>query len=87
LIACAALNANSRNKPSRSAFIDLDNFDAQRLVGHTRAITLLKKVAQRISSCVRTDDTVARFGGDEFVVLLANLGTQKAKPLLCRPRR
>ncbi|MHC2669342.1 putative signal transduction protein with EAL and GGDEF domain [Bradyrhizobium diazoefficiens] len=40
---------------------------------------LLKSAAQRISHCVRADDTVARFGGDEFVVLLANLGTQKAK--------
>ncbi len=40
---------------------------------------LLKNAAQRISHCVRADDTVARFGGDEFVVLLANLGTQKAK--------
>ena len=40
---------------------------------------LLKNAAQRISHCVREDDTVARFGGDEFVVLLANLGTQKAK--------
>jgi predicted signal transduction protein with EAL and GGDEF domain len=40
---------------------------------------LLKNAAQRISRCVRADDTVARFGGDEFVILLANLGTQKAK--------
>jgi predicted signal transduction protein with EAL and GGDEF domain len=40
---------------------------------------LLKTAAQRIARCVRADDTVARFGGDEFVVLLANLGTPKAQ--------
>jgi diguanylate cyclase (GGDEF)-like protein/PAS domain S-box-containing protein len=76
-----ALNANLRNKSFGALlFIDLDNFKTLNdSLGHDIGDMLLKNAAQRISRCVRTDDTVARFGGDEFVVLLANLGTQKAK--------
>jgi diguanylate cyclase (GGDEF)-like protein/PAS domain S-box-containing protein len=76
-----ALNANTRNKSFGALlFIDLDNFKTLNdSLGHDMGDLLLKKTAQRISHCVRADDTVARFGGDEFVVLLANLGTQKAK--------
>lgn len=76
-----ALNANTRSKSYGALlFIDLDNFKTLNdSLGHHMGDMLLKNAAQRISDCVRADDTVARFGGDEFVVLLANLGTQKAK--------
>jgi diguanylate cyclase (GGDEF)-like protein/PAS domain S-box-containing protein len=76
-----ALNANIRNKSFGALlFIDLDNFKTLNdSLGHDMGDLLLKNAAQRISHCVRADDTVARFGGDEFVVLLANLGTQKTK--------
>ena len=76
-----ALNANIRNKSFGALlFIDLDNFKTLNdSLGHDVGDLLLKNAAQRISHCVRAEDTVARFGGDEFVVLLANLGTQKAK--------
>jgi diguanylate cyclase (GGDEF)-like protein/PAS domain S-box-containing protein len=76
-----ALNANIRNKSFGALlFIDLDNFKTLNdSLGHDMGDMLLKTAAQRISRCVRADDTVARFGGDEFVVLLASLGTQKAK--------
>ena len=84
-----ALNANARNRSFGALlFIDLDNFKTLNdTLGHDMGDLLLKKAAQRIAGCVRTDDTVARFGGDEFVVLLADLDTQKQKPLLCKPRR
>jgi diguanylate cyclase (GGDEF)-like protein/PAS domain S-box-containing protein len=55
-------------------FLDLDSFkplnDAH---GHEVGDLLLIEVAERISRCVRGMDTVARFGGDEFVVMLAEL--------------
>ena len=77
-----ALNANTRNKSFGALlFIDLDNFKTLNdSLGHAMGDQMLKQAAERISRCVRSDDTVARFGGDEFVVLLANLGTREAKP-------
>lgn len=76
-----ALNTNARHKLFGAVlFIDLDNFKTLNdSLGHDMGDLLLKKAAERISHCIRTEDTVARFGGDEFVVLLGNLGTQRAK--------
>lgn len=72
--------ANSRRSGCYGAllFLDLDNFKPLNdTFGHHAGDLLLIQVAQRISSCVRETDTVARFGGDEFVVMLGELDANR----------
>lgn len=73
--------ASSRRSSRYGAlmFLDLDNFkplnDAH---GHDVGDLLLIEAARRIVGCVREEDTVARFGGDEFVVMLKELDADNA---------
>jgi diguanylate cyclase (GGDEF)-like protein len=60
-------------------FLDLDNFKPiNDKHGHDVGDLLLIEAANRLKSCVREIDTVARFGGDEYVVLLFELSIDKA---------
>ncbi|WP_137173536.1 EAL domain-containing protein [Massilia sp. HP4] len=72
------------------AFIDLDGFKlVNDALGHNAGDALLKVVGARMARCLRASDMLARFGGDEFVILLPALAGEPATvaPLLERVRQ
>lgn len=76
-----AVTASNRNGMCGALLlIDLDDFktinDTQ---GHHIGDLQLKEAAKRLSTCVREGDTASRVGGDEFVVILADLGTNEVE--------
>ena len=71
----AIAHAQRNDKKLAVVFLDLVDFKkVNDSVGHHVGDQLLQIVAQKLSVCVRAEDTVARLGGDEFVVLLEGVG-------------
>jgi diguanylate cyclase (GGDEF)-like protein/PAS domain S-box-containing protein len=63
--------------------IDLDNFKALNdTLGHDIGDLLLNQISERLKSCVSEKDNLARFGGDEFVVLLEDVGSEETEAVM-----
>ena len=61
-------------------FIDLDNFKALNdTLGHDVGDLLLKEIGVRLKTCMRETDSVSRFGGDEFVLMIEDLSTTETE--------
>lgn len=74
-----ALAASSHSRQIGALlFLDIDHFKVLNdTLGHNAGDQLLKMIGVRLRSCVREADTVARIGGDEFVILIEELGQDK----------
>ena len=75
-LAFARISATRSQEMGALIYVDIDHFKLfNEVVGHDTADVLLKEVGARLGECVRDCDTVARLGGDVFVILVTNLGS------------
>lgn len=76
----ALATSSRRQRCGALLLVDLDNFKTlNETQGHDRGDALLLQVSQRLRNCVHEDDTLARQGGDEFVIVLEDLGDTPAQ--------
>ncbi|MEL1134504.1 GGDEF domain-containing protein [Desulfitobacterium sp. THU1] len=81
----AILSAKRTNENFAVIFLDLDDFKkVNDTLGHDQGDLLLKEIANKLTETLREEDTVSRYGGDEFLVLAQNISAEAIEEL---PRR
>ena len=71
----------TRDNRAVAAYVDIDRFkDINDTLGHHTGDQLIKLVSRRLTECLRPSDFLARFRGDEFVILCAPAGPKRAGP-------
>ncbi|WP_240919858.1 EAL domain-containing protein [Paraglaciecola sp. 20A4] len=71
-------NAQQKGQYGAVFFIDLDRFKLiNDTLGHSVGDELLINITSKLRNCIRRDDTLSRVGGDEFILLLNNIGTDE----------
>lgn len=80
--------ANLSNQQISAIMVDMDHFKSVNdTFGHIVGDYVLTVLAQLISKCIRKTDLIARFGGDEFIIILPSTGTDTAEQIAERIRR
>ncbi len=84
----AVAHADRDQRKVALLFLDLDNFKTiNDSLGHAVGDALLQDIARRLAECVRETDTISRQGGDEFLIVLSDLGAAEAiTPVLLKIR-
>jgi diguanylate cyclase (GGDEF)-like protein/PAS domain S-box-containing protein len=84
-LAHAIQRAERNGRKVAVLFIDLDNFkNINDTLGHDVGDELLRQVAKRLQDCVRVEDTIARQGGDEFIVLLDGIDDNRGASVVAQ---
>ena len=79
------MSSRGAQQPLAVMYLDLDRFKiVNDTLGHAVGDKLLQCVAQRLNSCLRETDTLARMGGDEFTVILADIENHEAAAAVAR---